>query len=146
MAAKSSKKVYNKPGVSDLEPFAFIQIGESKSIAADVFGGSIKATLVSLYKIRTDTVETTANDTTVVVVAIRGTASVHDWMVNLHDIKKPVAPQEAAAANVKSEFLVSFSPFQALNHAKISRASRSREIHTQSMPAFLHVPSSWPLK
>jgi hypothetical protein len=49
LAANSAKKVYNRPGVKDLDPFAFEQIGSPKMLAADLLGGSAKATAVSLY-------------------------------------------------------------------------------------------------
>jgi len=106
LTAKSANKVYNKPGAGDSEPFGFVQVGESKKIEADVFGGSIKATNVSLFKARTQDSGTIADDIRVVVVAIRGTASIHDWLVNFNDARKPAA-QLGVEASVRSEFLVS---------------------------------------
>jgi hypothetical protein len=103
LAAKSAKKVYKKPGVLDLEPFAFEQVGESKTVGADILGGSVKATTVSLYKGKESFTGSQGDDIRVVVVAIRGTATIHDWLVNFNDLE-PNPTEE-----YETEFLVSIS-------------------------------------
>ena len=76
LAAKASKKVYNKSDSVDLEPFAFTQTKETK-ISAGKFGGSIKATEVCLYKGK-PAFTSPDDNVRVLVVAIRGIALIYN--------------------------------------------------------------------
>ena len=110
LAAKSSKKVYSAPGVHDLEPFAFEQVGELKKLGADVFGGSLKATIVSSYKAKASLTGPKGGDIRIVVVAIRGTATIHDWLVNFNDSEPKSNLCSKPTEKYESEFLVSSPP------------------------------------
>ncbi|KAF4436580.1 lipase (class 3) domain-containing protein [Fusarium austroafricanum] len=81
LAALSATKVYAKPGSESLFFGDFKAIGEPLKINADRFTGSVKAATVQQY---------TPNGVkgsfgNVLVVAIRGSVSTHDWMINLND-------------------------------------------------------------
>jgi hypothetical protein len=92
-----------------LEPFAFEQVGESKTLAANVLGGLIKASNVSLYKGKTSFAAPKGDEIRIVVVAIRGTAIIHDWLVNFNDatLSTGLLPKD----KVQSEFLVSLQKY-----------------------------------
>jgi hypothetical protein len=85
LAAKSAKAVYNKSTSADLKASAFVHTGETRKIRADEFGGLMKATTVTLYKGKEESTGADVQDVRVMVVAIRGTASLHDWLVNFND-------------------------------------------------------------
>jgi hypothetical protein len=87
-------KVYAKPGSAELLSDSFDAIAEELKFNADILGGSIKAATTGLYspKIHTD------DSSNVIVLAIRGTVTKHDWMVNLND---------GAENSVQDAFLVS---------------------------------------
>jgi len=90
LAATCAKKVYRKPGSDTLKPTGFIQVGEARKIEADKFGGLTKAATMCLYKGKPGVTGDAGGVLSVIVVAIRGTASIHDWMVNFND----AAPQK----------------------------------------------------
>ncbi|KAH8665134.1 Alpha/Beta hydrolase protein [Tricladium varicosporioides] len=89
LAANCAKKVYRKPESGDLNPFAFEEEGSSKTITGDELGNSVKATTVGLFKGKPGLTGPDGDDIRVIVVAIRGTASIHDWMVNFNDAAQP---------------------------------------------------------
>jgi hypothetical protein len=103
LAAKTAKEVYNKPTTADLQPFAFVEEGEKQKIPADKYGGSVKETNIRLYKPIQEFGEH-GNEMRVVVVAIRGTSSIHDWMVNFKDTALPKKKEDS----IKSDFIASF--------------------------------------
>lgn len=81
-------KVYAKPGSKNLFFGDFKTIGEPLMIHADRFTGSVKAVTVQQYA--TNGVNDSSGD--VLVVAIRGSVTTHDWMINLNDgLGAPVA-------------------------------------------------------
>jgi len=73
-----------------LNPLAFAPVGEPHRIAADILSGSLKETRIEIYKGIDDFTGRADDGNRSIVVAIRGTASIHDWMVNLND--SPPAP------------------------------------------------------
>ncbi|KAH7022656.1 Alpha/Beta hydrolase protein [Ilyonectria destructans] len=87
LAALSAVKVYAKPGTKNLSPSDFDVIGEPVKIDADLLGGPVKATTAWLYTPK----ESCTSSSNVIVVAIRGSVTTHDWMVNLNDgAERPV--------------------------------------------------------
>ncbi|KAM5360085.1 hypothetical protein ACJZ2D_013996 [Fusarium nematophilum] len=80
LAALSAVKVYAKPGSETLSSSDFDIIGELLKIDADRRGGSVKATTAGLYAPK----EHDTSSGNVIVVAIRGSVTTHDWMVNLN--------------------------------------------------------------
>ncbi|KIL84026.1 Nudix [Fusarium avenaceum] len=88
LAALGATKVYAKPGSENLFFGDFKAIGEPLMIHADRFTGSVKAVTVQQYA--TNGVNHSSGN--VLVVAIRGSVSTHDWMVNLNDgLGAPIA-------------------------------------------------------
>ncbi|KAK0702797.1 Alpha/Beta hydrolase protein [Lasiosphaeris hirsuta] len=81
LAALSAVKVYAREGTQHLISSEFDEVGSPLKIDADLLGGSVKATTTVLYAPREDG----ANSSNVIVVAIRGSVTTHDWMVNLND-------------------------------------------------------------
>ncbi|KAI6777488.1 hypothetical protein HG530_001433 [Fusarium avenaceum] len=80
-SALGATKVYAKPGSEYLFSGDFKAIGEPLMIHADRFTGSVKAVTVQQYA--TNGVNDSSGN--VLVVAIRGSVSTHDWMINLND-------------------------------------------------------------
>lgn len=94
LAALSAVKVYAKPGTAELLSDTFDPIGEELKINADFLGGTVKAATVGLHSPKV----LTEGCSNVIVLAIRGTVTSHDWMVNLND---------GAGRSVQDGFLVS---------------------------------------
>ncbi|KAI9167959.1 sugar transporter [Paramyrothecium foliicola] len=88
LAALGATRVYAKPGSQDLLSNDFNVIGEPLKIAADRLTGSAKATTIEHYAPRRPSV----GSRHILVVAIRGTVTKHDWMINLNDgLGEPIA-------------------------------------------------------
>jgi Lipase (class 3) len=81
LAAICADEVYARKDQAATPPKGFDILKEVNKMDAGNANSSSKATTVVLYKPHLDSPESR----NVVVVAIRGTASVHDWMVNLND-------------------------------------------------------------
>lgn len=83
LAAVSSKRVYGIPASSLIfkKPELFQAVGPSEDLAADLFCGTVKAMHVRLHGVDLDS---SGRLTPVVVIAVRGTASVRDWSVNFN--------------------------------------------------------------
>ncbi|KAF1962259.1 alpha/beta-hydrolase [Byssothecium circinans] len=83
LAAVSSKLVYGISTTSLMlkEPERFQAVGPGENLAANLFFGTVKAMHVRLFGADLDN---NGSLTPVVVVAIRGTASVRDWSVNFN--------------------------------------------------------------
>ncbi|OAQ67654.1 lipase (class 3) domain-containing protein [Pochonia chlamydosporia 170] len=81
LAAVSAVKVYAKEATKDLVPDEFSVFSIPANINAESLGGSVKATNIWLY-IPNDS---TSGSTNVIVVAIRGSVTYHDWLVNLNN-------------------------------------------------------------
>lgn len=83
IAAVSSKSVYGISTLSlrlkKLEQFQ--TVGPRENLPADIFFGTVKAMHVQLLGVD---LENSGRLTPVVVVAIRGTASLRDWSVNFN--------------------------------------------------------------
>lgn len=87
LAALSAVKVYAKPGTENLSSSDFDVVGEPVKIDADLLGGPVKATTAWLYTPK----KSSTSSSNVIVVAIRGSVTTHDWMVNLNDgAERPV--------------------------------------------------------
>jgi len=152
LGATCAKKVYRKPGSDTFEPTGFIQVGEARKIEADKFGGLKKAATICLYKGK-PAVTGDGGVLSVIVVAIRGTASIHDWMVNFNDaaLQKSTINSKLAALKVndgtedliQSDFLVSTThPFSENWGLTLSRALHKKRPHTKPTRDFLIVPNS----
>ncbi|KAH0558667.1 hypothetical protein GP486_004680 [Trichoglossum hirsutum] len=78
LAAISSKEVYAKrENLKMVKSSKFAATGPpALELPAELFGGSIKATSIRLYEVDSEQ----GSRVPVVVVAVRGTASIHDWM------------------------------------------------------------------
>ncbi|KAL2063124.1 hypothetical protein VTL71DRAFT_6196 [Oculimacula yallundae] len=83
LAAVSSKRVYVNPGAPlvFLKPERFQAIGLEENLSPDLFFGTVKAMHVRLFGVD---LENNGRLTPVIVVSIRGTASVRDWSVNFN--------------------------------------------------------------
>lgn len=103
LAALSAVKVYAKPGTENLSCSDFDVVGEPVKIDADLLGGPVKATTAWLYTPKASS----TSSSNVIVVAIRGSVTTHDWMVNLND---------GAERPVQDAFLVSIVMLIHLEH------------------------------
>ena len=68
-------------------------MGDVQRIRTSIPGSQSKPAMVSLHR-QTDGVLSTPPGVHVVVVAIRGTASIDDWMVNFNSGSRPGSPVE----------------------------------------------------
>jgi hypothetical protein len=78
LAASGAIRAYKNPAPDDRHCNDFDAVGEALSVDPDRLGGSVKAATVELYTRR-------GSSDKVIVVAIRGSFIIHDWMVNLND-------------------------------------------------------------
>jgi len=83
LAAVSSKCVYGISASSMMlkKPERFQAVGPGENLAANIFFGTVKAMHVRLFGVDLDNSDRL---TPIIVVAIRGTASLRDWSVNLN--------------------------------------------------------------
>ncbi|KAH6656434.1 Alpha/Beta hydrolase protein [Truncatella angustata] len=81
LAAVSAEEAYDRPTQTRLLAKGFKLVGEVARLAVGPTGSSIKATSVGMYESTGPAPDTQYT----IVIAIRGTASIHDWMVNLND-------------------------------------------------------------
>jgi hypothetical protein len=83
LAAVSSKLVYGISPSSLMfkKPERFEAVGPGENLAANIFFGTVKAMHVRLLGVDLDN---SGRLTPVVIVAIRGTASIRDWSVNFN--------------------------------------------------------------
>ena len=103
LAAKSSEVAYENTGISSLEQPTAVSVGSTLS-AADIAVEASKASLDGTIKACAITSRTAAEDQ-ILVVAIRGTVSLVDWLVNFDGDLEPtgeflVCPQICPLPNL----------------------------------------------